>query len=285
MARPQKIGLDYFPVDVDMCNDDKIYMLEVECGLEGYALFMKLLMKIYDNSYYIKWEQNDAKIFAHKNSVGVNVINNLIKSCLCNQLFDENLYEEYNILTSKAIQKRYFKATSRRKKVEYEPKYTLVNVSEYNNLVNVHNNPTKENSVGDNGHKSTQRKVKKSKEKKSKGNNKEKDNKKKDKSQAPIKKIFDLYNEICDSLPNARKLSDSRRKHIKTRWKEEKDIDIFKKAFKKANASSFMSGNNDREWTANIDWIMKNNTNFNKILEGKYDDKEKQVSKKQEYDI
>ena len=170
MARPQKTGLDYFPVDTDMCSDDKIYMLEVECGLEGYALFMKLLMKIYDNGYYITWGENEAKIFAHKNSVGVNVINNLIKSCLDNNLFSETLFEEHGILTSAAIQKRYFKATSRRKEVKYNPDYMLVPVNEYNNLVNVNNNPTKQNSVEDNGDKSTQ-----SKEQKRKENNKEKD--------------------------------------------------------------------------------------------------------------
>ena len=91
MARPQKEGLDYFPVDVDMCSDDKIYMLELECGLEGVALFMKLLMKVYDNSYYLEWRDKDAKIFAHKNSVGVNVVNNFIQVCLENELFDADI--------------------------------------------------------------------------------------------------------------------------------------------------------------------------------------------------
>jgi len=180
MARPQKTGLDYFPVDTDMCSDDKIYMLEVECGLEGYALFMKLLMKIYDNGYYVKWGENEAKIFAHKNSVGVNVINNLIKSCLGNNLFSETLFEEHGILTSAAIQKRYFKATSRRKEVKYNPDYMLVPVNEYNNLVNVNNNPTKQNSVEDNGDKSTQ-----SKEKNRKENNKEENSKEKEDTAPP----------------------------------------------------------------------------------------------------
>jgi len=180
MARPQKVGLDYFPVDVDMCNDDKIYMLEVECGLEGLALFMKLLMKIYDNGYYIKWREKDAKIFAHKNSVEVNVINNLIKSCLSNHLFDPRLHEEEKILTSAAIQKRYFKATSRRKEVEYNPKYMLVDVSNYNNLVNVNNNPAKENLGDVSGGKSTQ-----SKEQKRREDNKGKDKKEKEGATPP----------------------------------------------------------------------------------------------------
>ena len=163
MARPQKEGLDYFPVDVDMCSDDKIYMLEVECGLEGLALFVKLLMKIYDNSYYVKWIDKDTKIFAHKNSVGVNVVNNLIECCLDNNLFNKSIYKEYEVLTSEAIQKRYFKATSRRKEVKYRSELMLADVNDYNNLVNVNINSTKKGSCGVDDDKSTQSKVKESK--------------------------------------------------------------------------------------------------------------------------
>ena len=36
MPRPIKEGLDYFPLDVDL--DDKIYMVECELGLTGFAL-------------------------------------------------------------------------------------------------------------------------------------------------------------------------------------------------------------------------------------------------------
>ena len=61
MARPNKEGLNYFPLDCKM--DDKIYMVEVELGLEGFALFIKLLMKIYNENYYIKWDERKAKIF------------------------------------------------------------------------------------------------------------------------------------------------------------------------------------------------------------------------------
>ena len=171
MARPQKEGLDYFPVDTDMCSDDKIYMLEVECDLEGVALFLKLLMKIYDNSYYIKWRDKDAKIFAHKNSVGVNVVNNFIQVCLDNELFDSDIYNDFGILTSRAIQDRYFKAVVRRKEVKYRPELILVDVNEYNNLVNVNINPTEQNSDGDNDDNSTQSKEEEIESKEDKNNN------------------------------------------------------------------------------------------------------------------
>lgn len=49
MARPLKEGLDYFPHDVDLSNDDKIEMLESKYGLAGYAIYLKLLEKVYKN--------------------------------------------------------------------------------------------------------------------------------------------------------------------------------------------------------------------------------------------
>ena len=45
MARPSKIGLDYFPLDVTV--EDSIELLEAECGLSGFAILIKLWQKIY----------------------------------------------------------------------------------------------------------------------------------------------------------------------------------------------------------------------------------------------
>ncbi len=201
MARPQKEGLDYFPLDVDMCQDDKIYILEVECGLEGFGLLIKLLMKIYKEGYYIKWNDKVAKIFAHKNSVDVNVINNLIETALNNDLFNNNLYKKFSILTSKGIQKRYFKATSRRKEVEYKKEYILINVNDYNNLVevsevNVNNNFK---SVGDNVDNSTQ-----SKEQNSKGKVEDKKEKKLNAHADEIQKVYNCWIDNLSDVNEAR---------------------------------------------------------------------------------
>lgn len=43
MARPRKIGLDYFPHDTNACADEKIELLEEKFGNDGYAAFFKLL--------------------------------------------------------------------------------------------------------------------------------------------------------------------------------------------------------------------------------------------------
>jgi hypothetical protein len=43
VARPRKVGLDYFPHDTNTCADEKIQLLEEKFGNDGYAAFFKLL--------------------------------------------------------------------------------------------------------------------------------------------------------------------------------------------------------------------------------------------------
>jgi phage replication O-like protein O len=88
----------------------------------------------------------------------------------------------------------------------------------------------------------------------------------------PYQQIVDIYHELCQSFPKLRSLSNQRKKHISARWKQHKDISVFQELFIKAEASDFMKGYNDRAWKADFDWMM-NETNFAKILEGKYDNK------------
>lgn len=83
--------------------------------------------------------------------------------------------------------------------------------------------------------------------------------------------IADLYNNTCVSFPRVLTLSDKRKKAVKARLRVYK-IDDFKTLFKKAEASSFLKGSNSRNWSADFDWLIKDN-NMAKVLEGKYDDK------------
>ena len=45
MARLNKIGLDYFPLDTDIELNDKIQLIESEFGLKGFAIIIKLFIK------------------------------------------------------------------------------------------------------------------------------------------------------------------------------------------------------------------------------------------------
>ena len=83
--------------------------------------------------------------------------------------------------------------------------------------------------------------------------------------------IVDDYNKTCTSLPKCTKLSDARRKAIAARLRTYTREEIHR-AFALAQESEFMTGRNDRNWTASFDWIMKD-TNMAKILDGNYNNR------------
>lgn len=83
------------------------------------------------------------------------------------------------------------------------------------------------------------------------------------------KAIIDLYNSICISLPKVTAMSDNRQKAIAARLKTY-TVDQFREMFAKAENSAFLKGSNNRNWTANFDWLVKD-ANFAKVLDGNYD--------------
>lgn len=86
-----------------------------------------------------------------------------------------------------------------------------------------------------------------------------------------FQKIIDMYHDICISFPRVIKLSEARKKTIKARLKDY-TIDDFEEMFRKAEDSDFLKGKNDRNWSANFDWMLKE-SNMVKILEGNYSKK------------
>lgn len=143
MTRPIKEGLDYFPLDVDIDQDDKIALIEASHGLEGFGVVIKILMKIYDNSYFYQWGEKEQLLFARRVNVNINKVNDIINDCIKWGLFSWSLYEKHQILSSKGIQKRYVEAAARRKRVKIRSDYLLLDekgVNSYKNLVIVNIN-------------------------------------------------------------------------------------------------------------------------------------------------
>lgn len=89
--------------------------------------------------------------------------------------------------------------------------------------------------------------------------------------------VYD-YNMICSRLAKVERLTDSRKKHIRARLGEHSREDLTI-AFHKLNESDFACGNNDRGWEADFDWLMKNEENITKVLEGKYDNRMSPIEK------
>lgn len=81
-----------------------------------------------------------------------------------------------------------------------------------------------------------------------------------------------MYNKICTSFSRCTSLSDARKKAIKARFAGGHTLEDFKILFTKAEASSFLKGANNRNWTASFDWLIKD-ANMAKVLDGNYDDR------------
>jgi len=162
MPRPIKEGLDYFPLDVDL--DDKIYMVECELGLTGFALLIKLFIKIYKNGYYANWNEKIAKMFARQNNIEIDIVNKFLDVCINEKIINGALYEKYNILTSRGIQKRYLEAAKRRKEIALIKEYMCIKNVDKSVNANINWIDVDNNSIDDDDNK--QSRVEKSREEK-----------------------------------------------------------------------------------------------------------------------
>lgn len=90
----------------------------------------------------------------------------------------------------------------------------------------------------------------------------------------PFTEIQNLWNSICISYPKIQSIQGTRQKAVKARWNYYKSIDRFRELFEIAEASDFLKGVNNRNWSADFDWLMKADS-FAKALEGKYSDRPK----------
>lgn len=92
-------------------------------------------------------------------------------------------------------------------------------------------------------------------------------------SAIPYHMIQEYYNSVCRSYPRLVKMSEKRKKAIKARMNTGYTIDDFRALFDKAEASNFLKGKNERNWSADFDWLVCDG-NMAKTLEGKYDNRE-----------
>ena len=122
MARPVKEGLDYFPLYVDIFEDEKIEAISGEFGIKGEIIVVKLLCAIYKKGYFILWSDLIiAQMLKRLPGISKDLLNNVVERLVLWEFFDKDLFHSAGILTSEQIQENFFEATKRRK----SPKPTL----------------------------------------------------------------------------------------------------------------------------------------------------------------
>ncbi len=129
MARPRKKGMEYFPLDADIFEDDKLFDVQNEYGPLGEVIYIRLLCLVYKNGYYYRFDSMDKLAAMMIKSIGnrwvrdKKTVTEVILYLAKINLLSAELMRE-NVITSRGIQARYLKANER----------TLSRIDEYNLL-------------------------------------------------------------------------------------------------------------------------------------------------------
>lgn len=277
MARPQKTGLDYFPFNVDLFDDEKVIPISSEFGAKGECVVVRVLCAIYRNGYFAECSEAFKFKIAKQAGVPQSLVSEVISGLVKWGFFDRTVFDSFGIITSKGIQKRWKEAT--RKRVEKnELEFWLIDdkkeVSGGRNSLNSEF-PAEETPL-------TRSESTQKKRKESKVNKDSNSNELLCKASQPHAEKID-YDSLISFFNSETKgvfgniktpLSDKRKSMISARIKEHGKR-RFAEVISKAAMSPFLKGQNNRGWTATLDWIIKP-TNFEKILSGNYDNRSKE---------
>ena len=177
MARTMESGLDYFPLDVDVFDNEKIELIESEFGIKGSYIYIRILCLIYNKKgYYYEWNNDKKLLLAKSSGIEGNLVGEILLGLIRRSLFDKRVFDSFGVLTSQQIQSNYLEASRRRKQVNLISEYLLINpdVKKYSSVIinsiennkiphNVNINPINANINSQNDDINSQSKVKKSK--------------------------------------------------------------------------------------------------------------------------
>ena len=141
MAGRPKQGIDYAGWSVDIFDGDKkIDKLLDAKGWKGFGIYFFLCQRAYKiNGYYYEWGYDDCATTARKMGGGINsgTVKETVDYCLQVDLFDKRLFDEWGVLTSRGIQRRFWAVLSERRSKTVYQEYWLLKPEECKGLVKV----------------------------------------------------------------------------------------------------------------------------------------------------
>ena len=137
MARKSKIGIDYFSHDVHSTTDRKLRLLKAKHKVVGYGIYFLLLEEIYKEGYCLHITDEFNILFVSEHNLDENVYINCLNDCINFGLFDDKMYKNHSVLTSRRIQTNYIEAVSRRKGIEIDENILMINVDILPDNVNI----------------------------------------------------------------------------------------------------------------------------------------------------
>lgn len=280
----------YFPHDFNARNDPKLQKVLMELGHEGKSVYWDLIEILYEQGGYLN--KTEIKLLGFSLRTDPFLIQNLIDNF---DLFeqDENKFWSKSVLVRIEIREEKRNKNKENGKKGGRPPAKKENPVKVNNVeLEPEFNETQKTEKKPFGFKNktenNQRKGKERKEKESKVNNispispqgengesdffqkdfAEPEIKKHDPLTIPVEQVVKIFNEQ-KNLKNISGLNFTRRKKIVDRWNEKPDLEFWKKVIEKANTVKLNSG-----WKPDFDFIFKDDTNYLRIYEGSFDNKE-----------
>ena len=141
MAGRPKQGKDYSGWSVDIFDGDKkIDKLLDAKGWKGFGIYFFLCQRAYKvNGYFYEWGYDDCATTARKMGGGISsgTVKETVDYCLQVDLFDKRLFDEWGVLTSRGIQRRFWTVLSERRNKTVYSEYWLLKSEECKGLVKV----------------------------------------------------------------------------------------------------------------------------------------------------
>lgn len=317
MARLKK-GLDFFYFDISFYDDIKIRKLIRYHGAQSVVVYQLILVRIYSEGYYLVWDDDLPFIVAEVSHLQDDYVKTVIDYCIEVGLFDKQLFESDKILTSKGIQSRFFDfcVVSKRKIVADSP-YLLIDLSTKALRVSKVRNhsesdlfdntivPNNSEQSGENSEQLTDVEVIIPNNSKNKGESSEFGTQSKvkynngssfhsepsspqaathgDDGVIDYLAFMEFFNGAMEGrqIPTITQLQQSRRGQLNARMREH-GKEALRTVVLKAADSTFLNGGGEKSFIASFDWIFRP-SNFTKILEGNFDNKNVQTIKPVNY--
>lgn len=109
--------LEFVPIDIDMADDPKVSYLMDTVGagdaaarFAAYGRLVLVMQRIYHDGFYLSYGKFERIKLAKDAGMSADELDGFIESCIDAELFDEGMFRERGVLTSRGIQARYFRA-------------------------------------------------------------------------------------------------------------------------------------------------------------------------------
>lgn len=243
--------MKWFKHDTNALSDVKLQAVLEKYGCRGIGFFWSLVeVCASENGLKVDTNRVDTKCLARRFNERDDAVNRLLDFFSELSLIDQDYWKEKRVIFMPALAKRADEWTSRKRSKEKE----LEEMAGYEYSRNSSVVPTESlqsnSSVASHNRTDTEEKRSRIEE---------------------IKEQLTLaWNGA--GLPAIKKWSVTRKVNLARRLKDHEFEQNIPAIIQRIKDSSFLTGGGERHWRADIDWLLKNDTNYVKILEGKYDD-------------